>query len=123
MQLSKLQACRGSQASVEVRQRLVKQEHLWVTHDRPSERDPLALAAREGVRPSLEELRKSQGARNVVHPAVDVGAIDAAPAEAEREILMHAHVRIESVGLEHHRDVPVLRRNGVDDVLVNAEAA
>jgi hypothetical protein len=43
-----------TQLGVEVGQRLVEQEHLRVPHDRPPERDPLALAARKLPRLALE---------------------------------------------------------------------
>ena len=39
-----------------------------------------------------------------------------APAfHAERDVLAHCHRRVQRVGLEHHRDVAVLRLDAVDD--------
>ena len=47
MQPRDLGARRRSQLRIEVRQRLIEQEHLRMAHQRPAERDALALAARE----------------------------------------------------------------------------
>ena len=47
---------------VEVGQRLVEQEHGGVAHQRPADRDALALAARELVGPALEQLARSAAA-------------------------------------------------------------
>ena len=41
---------------VECRERLVEQKQLRVTRERPGQRDPLALAARERTRPRLREM-------------------------------------------------------------------
>ena len=43
--------------------------------------------------------------------------------QPELEVLADGHVRIERVVLEHHRDVPVLRRHVVDDPLADADLA
>ena len=45
------------------------------------------------------------------HAALDLVARHRAPAQAEGKVVLHAHVRIERVGLEHHRDVAVLGRH------------
>ena len=44
-------------------------------------------------------------------------------AQAEREVVLHRHVRIERVGLEHHRDVAILGRHVVDDASVDRQRA
>ena len=44
-----------AQAGVEIRQRLVHQKRRGIAHDRPRQRDPLALPARELAWTSLEE--------------------------------------------------------------------
>ena len=73
-------------------------------------------------------LRSSSSARPSVpatsrHAALDLRArIDVAPPQAEREIVVHAHVRIERVGLEHHGDVAILGRHVIDDAAVDRAA-
>ncbi len=43
------------------------------------------------------------------------GLLELAQLEAEREVVVDRHVRVERVALEDHRDVAVLRRHVVDD--------
>ena len=52
-----------AELGVEVRQRLVHQEHLRLAHDRPAQRDPLALAARELAGLAVEVARSSSSMR------------------------------------------------------------
>ena len=54
--------------------------------------------------------------------AVDLVLLDLAQLQAEGEVVVHAHVRVERVALEHHRDVAVLRRHVVDDPVADEEA-
>ena len=53
----------AAQLRVEVRQRLVEQEHLGLAHDRATDRDALALAARQRLGPALEVRRRGRGSR------------------------------------------------------------
>ena len=46
----------GAQLGVEVRQRLVEQEHAGVAHQGAADRDALALAAGELRRPAIEQI-------------------------------------------------------------------
>ena len=122
MQLCDLDARRGAQGGVEVRQRLVEQKDLGIAHDRPAERDALALPAGERMRPAVEQLGEAEGRGDGSDAALDLGPVDAAPAQAEGEVLAHAHMRVERVGLEHHGDVAILRRHRVDDAPVDRRA-
>jgi hypothetical protein len=56
VQLLDLGAHLHAQLGVEVRQRLVEQEHLRVAHDGAAHGDALALAAGELARVAVEEL-------------------------------------------------------------------
>jgi hypothetical protein len=40
-----------------------------------------------------------------------------------KAVVADRHVRVERVALEHHRDVPILRRDVVDDAIADAERA
>ena len=55
MQALQLDAKLGAELGVEVRQRLVEQEHVDVAHQRPADGDALALAAGELRRTALQE--------------------------------------------------------------------
>ncbi len=43
--------------------------------------------------------------------------------EAEGEVVLDGHVRVERVALEDHRDVALLRREVVDDLVADPELA
>jgi hypothetical protein len=69
--LADLGAHLDSQPCIEVRERLVEQEHLWVAHQCAPERHALPLAARERARQALEVGLDSQRPGDLVDPAVD----------------------------------------------------
>ena len=52
---------------VEVRQRLVEQEHLRIAHDRAPHGDPLPLPAGELARITVEQWGKAEDFRGAVH--------------------------------------------------------
>ena len=52
-----------AQLGVEVRERLVHEEHGRLAHDRPTERDALALAARQRLRLAIEVAPEVEDAR------------------------------------------------------------
>ena len=66
VQLLDLQPRLRAQLGVEVRQRLVEQEHLRLAHDRAAHRHALALAARELARLARQEWRELQDVGRLV---------------------------------------------------------
>ena len=74
MQLLDLEAHLHAELGVEVRQRLVEQEHRRLAHDRPAHRDALALPARELPRPPLEQRLELEDVGRALHPLADLGA-------------------------------------------------
>ena len=71
-----LGAHRDPQLGVEVRQRLVEQEHLRVAHDRATHRDALPLAARQLARIALEvriEVQDPRGLRDALVDRLRIG--------------------------------------------------
>ena len=112
-----------AQLRVEVRERLVHQEGLRLSHDRAAHRDTLPLAARERARLALEELLDLEDPRRPPHALVDLFLRQLAQLEPESEVLLDGHVWVERVALEDHRDVPVLRSQVVDDSVANADLA
>ena len=71
----------------------------------------------------LQQMRDFELGGGVAHPAVDLGAGDFAHAQAEGDVLVDRFVRIERVALEHHRDVALVRRQRVDDLVVEPQFA
>ena len=105
LQLADLLAHLPAQARVEVRQRLVEQQHRGLQHQRPRDGDALLLAAGElGGEPGVEAGqadRRQRGARLVVGLRLALPRDD----EAVAHVFQHAHVRKQRIALEHHRHV------------------
>jgi hypothetical protein len=54
---------------------------------------------------------------------LSIPALGLAQLEAEGHVIIHRHVRVERVALEHHGDVAVLGRHVVDHALANRDRA
>src|SRR5207244_4474908 len=61
-----------AQLRIEVRERLVHEEDRRLARDRPSDRDALALTARELLRLALQELREAEQLADLVHAPLDL---------------------------------------------------
>ncbi len=109
-----------AQLRVEVRQRLVHQEDRGLADDRPAERDALALAARQ-LTGLLVEVLEPEDPGGVTDALVDLRLRDLPELQPEGHVVAHAHVRIQGVALEDHRDVAILRRHVVDDAIADPE--
>ena len=108
---------------VEVRERLVHQEDLRLTHDRATHRDALTLAARKLLRAPVEILSQAEQLRRPRDAFLDDVLGRLAQPQAERDVLRDVEMRIEGVILEHHRDVAVFRRERVDDAVSDRDRA
>ncbi len=112
-----------AQLGVEVRQRLVEQEHFWLPHDGAAHRHALALAAGQLPRLALEHGAEFENARGFLDAGLDLGLRHAAVAQAVGHVVVDAHMRVERVVLEHHRDVAVGRLDLVDDTPADIDLA
>ena len=83
-----------AQFGVEVRQRLVEQKHFGVAHDRPTHRDPLALAAGKLLWPPVEKGCYVEDAGRRFHSLFDFGFRKLLQPQAERHIFEHRHMRV-----------------------------
>lgn len=108
---------------VEVRQRLVHEEHAGLTHNRAAHRDALALAARERLRLAVEVVLEVKQLRGFEHPLGALFLRDTGDLQGEAHVLGDGHVRVERVVLEHHRDVAILRRDVGDVRFADENAA
>ena len=96
---------------IEIRQGLVEQKRLRLAHDGASDRDALALSAGELARLAVQIGREIQRGGRGLHLAVDIRARQARHLQAERDVAADAHMRIERIGLEHHRQAALGRRH------------
>ena len=92
-------------------------------HQRPPQRDALALAAGQRGRLAIEQRLQLQHRCRLAHARGDLGLAGAAQFQAETQVLGHAHVRIQRVALEHHRDVAILRRDLVHHAVADTQLA
>ena len=108
---------------VEVGERFVEEEDGGLADDGAADGDALALAAGEGLRLAFEVVADAEDIRGLQHALVDLGLRELAELEAEREVFIDRHVRIEGVVLKHHGDVAILRRDVVHDAFADPDLA
>src|SRR6516225_767933 len=94
-----------------------------MAHNGAPQRDALALAAGKLARLPLEHFADTKDIRRLPHALLDLALSELAHLQAERHIVVHAHVRVERVVLEHHGDVAVHRRELIDYVAVDRDIA
>ncbi len=123
LQLADLRAHLHAQLGIEIRQRLVEQEKLGLAHDGTAHRDALALPAGKLARLAIEEGGDAEQPGGVVDAAADLVPPHAADLEAIGHVVEHAHMRIERVVLEDHRDVAVRRLERRDVAAFDHHAA
>src|SRR5690606_15049979 len=103
------------QLGVEIRQRLVEQENLWIAHDGAAHGDALALAAGKLARIARKQRDQAEDLGGALHAAVALGLGRVPQLQREGHVLGDRHVRVERVVLEHHGNVALLGRDIVDD--------
>ena len=123
VQFAQLDPHLRAQLGVEVRQRLVEEEHLGIADDGTTHRDALALAARELARTPPQQVAQAQDVGGAVHPGRDLGPGHAADPQPVGHVLEHGHVRIERVVLEHHCHVALAGLEAADVAIADMDAA
>ncbi len=107
------------QLGVEVRQRLVHQERRGLAHDGTPHRDTLALATRQLTGLAIEIGGELEDVGRLADPLVDLVLRDLRQLEREADVVVDAHVRVQRIVLEHHRDVSVLGLDIVDHTVTD----
>src|SRR5690606_32705009 len=111
------------QLGIQVGQRLVHEECLGIADNRPPHGHPLALPAGEVRRPAVQQRLQLQHPGGLAYLPVDLPLVHLRQAQREGHILVHRHVRVQRVGLEHHRDVAVLGRLVVHPLATDVQVA
>ena len=99
-----------AELGVEVGEGFVHEEGAGVPDDGPSHRHPLALPAGELSGPAVQHRFQLEQARRLLHPLVDLGLAELRQLQGVADVPAHGQVRVQRIALEHHGDVPVLRR-------------
>ena len=100
-----------AELGIEVRQRLVHQEHRRVAHDRSSHRHTLTLPTRQVGRLAVEVLGEVQEPRRLLHAFLDLCLGRLLQFEMEPDVVADRHVRVQRIVLEDHRDVAISRHH------------
>src|SRR2546426_9246850 len=123
MQPRDLASHRDAHLRIEIRERLVEQENLWLSDDCPTECDALTLTSGELARFPVEIFVEAERPRCDLDALVDLLGRHVSEPEREAKILAHRHVRIERVILEDHRDVARLWRHIVHHTIPDLDGA
>ena len=108
---------------IKIGKRFVKQKDLRLADDSPSDRDTLTLSSGKRLRLSLKIIMDSQNFRSLVHTLVNIGLRKFAEFEAESKIVIYGHMGIERIVLEHHRNIPVLGRDVIDNARTDGDCS
>jgi len=123
VKLCKLGSHRGTKLCIKVGQRFVKKEDLRLTDDSTSERDTLFLTAGQSLRSSVKEVGNIKYSCGLFDSPFDFFLRSFSKFETERHIFVNGHMRIQSVVLEHHRYISVLRRDVVYELIAYKQFA
>ena len=124
VQLGDLGAHLRAQLRVQVGQRFVQQEDLRLTDDGAAQGDTLTLTAGQSLRLAVEQVLDVQDLGSLFARACRSPSFGRlAQLQAERHVVVNGHVRIQSVVLEHHRDIAILRRDVVDQLVADVQLA
>ena len=123
VQLDDLGTHAGTQLSIQVGQRLVKQEDGRVTNHCAAQSNTLALTTGQSLRLTVKQVLDFQDLSSFTNALVDVVLGHLTQFQAECHVLVHGHVRVQSVVLEHHGDVAVFRGNIVDQAVTDVHFA
>jgi hypothetical protein len=103
--------------------RLVEQQQVRREDQRAGQRHALLLAARELARQAVGERAELHQPERVAHLPVDLRLRGAADLEREGDVARHGEMREQRIALEHHAEVALLRRQVLDRLAVQQDAA
>ena len=113
----------SAELSIQVGERLVKQEDLRITDDSTAQRDTLSLTAGESLRLSVKILLDAEDTCSLAYAALDLFLRHFAELKTERHVVVYGHMGIKSIVLENHRDISVLGSDVVTKLVADVELA
>ena len=112
-----------TELGVEVRQRLIHEEDLRLTHDGAAHGHTLTLTTGQSLRLTIEVLGQVEDLGGLLDALADLVLRGAGDLQSEAHVVGDGHVRVQSVVLEHHGDVAILRLHGGDILATDEDAA
>ena len=113
----------NAQLGVEVRERLVEEQHARLDDQRAGKRHALLLTAGELVGHAALHARQLDEVEDVHDALADLVLRHLAQLQAVGHVVEHVVVRQQGVGLEHHRGVALVGREGVDRLVTKVDLA
>ena len=113
-----------AQLGVQIGERLVEQQNLGLQHERPGDGDALLLPAGQlGHVFAQLVFGQVDPPGDIADEAVALGRLLLADAEAEGDVLPHAHAGEKRIVLEHHADLALVAREPGDSLPVDVDLA
>ena len=123
VQLGNLGSHLGTELSVQVGQRFVQQEHFGFTNDSTAQRNTLALAAGQRLGFPVQQVGDVQNPGSFFHSLLDFRFGNLPQLQAKRHVVVHGHMGVQSIVLEHHCNVSVFGGYVVHQFSVNVQLA
>ncbi len=123
LQLLQLSARFHAQFGVKIGEGFIEQEQACLANDGSRQRTALLLAARQLAGFAIEQMVDLDLARGILHRGLYLGRRELGHFQREGDILVHGHVRVERVALEHHGDIAVARVGRCDVPIVDIDLA
>jgi len=98
-----------TELSVKVWERFVKQEYLRWTNDSTTQSNTLTLTAWHSLRLSVEKVTQVEDLSGFLNLTVDFVLWNFSQLKTKSHVIINSHMRIQSVVLENHCDISVLR--------------
>ncbi|KAG1089395.1 hypothetical protein G6F40_013318 [Rhizopus arrhizus] len=112
-----------AQLLVQGAHRLVQQQQLRPLGQRPRQRHALLLATGQLVRLALAQVAHLHQFQHLADALADRVLAQAILLQPEGDVLLDRHVREQRIGLEHHVDRPLVRRQCVQALAIEGDAA
>ncbi|MNJ37996.1 hypothetical protein D3C77_328330 [compost metagenome] len=107
--------------SIQVGKRFVHEEDLWIADNRASQGNPLTLTTGKCLRFTIKQVLDIKNSCSFTYTLVDFFFFHFTKFQTKCHVLIHVHMRIQSVRLENHRNVAIFRSNVVNDAVANVQ--